>query len=155
MPLVELASTVSGRGQLVKFAEQRLFRVDALWPVFLHVLRRGYRFRQGGGKAHPVGHDWRRFLEQPSLLQFGQPLADEGEGSFDLLGVGVPQCHVKSGAREDDRPGAANQSRADHGHFGHATLLLDPLRSALWPRRVNAWHSILIGCVRSLVEPSC
>ena len=69
----------------------------------------------------------RRLLEQAGLLQFGQPLADEGEGGFDLLGVGIPQCHIEPCAREHDRPGAANQSRPDHCHLGHASPPFGPL----------------------------
>ena len=63
-------------------------------------------------------------------MQFGQPLADEGECRLDLLRIRIPQRDVEPGAREYDRPGAANQPRANHRHLRHGKLLQDPLRSA-------------------------
>ena len=112
----------------VQFGEQRLLRRHLFRSVLLHMLRVAHRLGQasprvGPGRPPIAGAS----LSSPASCNSGSRSPMKAQCGLDLLRIRIPQRNVEPGAREHDRPGAANQPRANHRHLRHGKLLQDPL----------------------------
>ena len=102
-------------------ANTRRFRLDILGRVLLHMARPFERLLERMGAANARAHRQRRLAEQEFMrVEVGEDAIDEAERVVDRLGLLVPDRDLVAGARETDRPGAADKPKPTRAIFAIA-----------------------------------
>ena len=109
-----------GARDAVELGVERLLHLDPLRRILLDMDDAVERVLETAGRAEAPAHLFRRRpVQQIVALQILQRLVDEGERLLRGGGIGIGDRHLMTGPRKADRPGPADESRADDGYLGH------------------------------------